>query len=118
MPVTRSLAGAAVIAAMTVAAHAQTDGQQPPAGEMPSTEHQQQVLESAAGGTEGQPEGGAAASGAASGDPCATGMPATAHQAETLATAQDCIEPGSGTTTGPDGVARSQPDGEPVQPQQ
>jgi hypothetical protein len=113
MPVTRSLAGAAVLAAMTAAAYAQTDGQQPPAGDMPATPHQQQVLEPAAGGAEGQTQGGAAASG----DPCATGMPATAHQAEALKTAQDCVEPGSGTTTGPDGVARSQPDGEPVQPQ-
>ena len=101
---------------------AQTGGQQPPVGtDMPSTQHQQEVLKPApdvhgrAGG-EGQSHGNDAASPSATGatavspdGACGTGMPATQHQQEALKTAQDCVDQGgAGTTTGADGVARTQ----------
>ena len=118
------IASAALIAALTGTVGAQSTDQQPAASDMPGTPHQQDVLAPARdaakeAGAQGNdpaaptPEGAAAA---APDGPCGTGMPATAHQQEVLKTAQDCADQaGSGTTTGPDGVARTQPDNKPVQ---
>lgn len=134
-PIPYLSAGLAVAGCLALAtvAPAQTGGQQPPVGtDMPSTQHQEGVLKpqvdvhGRAGG-EGQAHGNDAASpsaastgAAAPSGPCATDMPATTHQADALKTAQDCVDQGGvGTTTGNDGVARTQPSNEPVQqPQQ
>ncbi len=112
------------------AVQAQTAGQQPQAGtEMPSTQHQQDVLKpvpdmQGSGGGTGQAQGneaasptaGAAAAAAPEG-PCGVAMPATKHQEETMRTAQDCPDQGGiGTTTGPTGEVRTQEGGQTTQP--
>jgi hypothetical protein len=111
-------------------AQAQTGGQQPPVGtEMPSTQHQQEVLQPAPdmhgrSGEAGQAHGNDAASpaadaaaAAAPGGPCETAMPATTHQQETLRTAEDCQDQGSvGTTTGAQRTVQPQQGGQNTQP--
>jgi hypothetical protein len=123
------IASAAMVMALAGAAEAQSGGQKPPVGtEMPSTQHQQQVLAPAKNAKKGMPgqstgntataptaEGAAAA---APGGPCGTSTPATKHQQQARKTAQNCADQGgSGTTTGPNGAARTQPGNKPAQKQ-
>lgn len=119
----RHLVGAAFATCMTTAAIAQTEGQQPVAPEMPATQHQMDVLKKPAAqapAADAAGPGPDSAGAAAPSGPCGTDMPATTHQADVLKTAEGCVEQGAaGTTTGPDGVARTQPDNQPLQqPQQ
>jgi hypothetical protein len=124
-----SLCAVGLLAATGV--QAQTAGQQPPVGtDMPSTQHQQEVLQPAPemqerAGEAGQAQGNDAASpaadaaaAAAPGGPCETAMPATTHQQDTLRTAQGCQDDqGSvGTTTGPQGTVQPQQGGQTTQP--
>jgi hypothetical protein len=105
--------GAACLLAAAVA-QAQNAGQEPPVGtEMPSTQHQQEMVRPVpdvhgrSGGGTGQQHGNDAASpsagsvkAAARGGPCETDMPASAHQQQTLKTAQDCPDQGGASATG------------------
>jgi hypothetical protein len=123
------IASAAMATVLAGAAGAQSGGQKPPVGtEMPSTQHQQQVLapaKNAHKGLPGQSTGNTAAApttegtaAAAPGGPCGTGTPATKHQKDVLKTAENCADlGGSGAATEPGSVARTQPGNKPVQKQ-
>src|SRR3954453_15663013 len=115
------IASAAMAMVLAGAAGAQSGGQKPPVGtEMPSTQHQQQVLAPAKNANKGLPgqstgstvaapttEGAAATAPAR---PCGTGTPATKDQKNGLKTAQNCADQGgSGATSESAGVARTQP---------